>query len=422
MSRLRAPYFEELYAREADPWDFATSDYEAAKYEATIAALDPPYASALEVGCSIGVLTERLAGQCDRLLAVDVAAAALVQARRRVPAVRFERREIPEEWPDEPFDLIVCSEVLYYLDDAALDQTLGLIERTLVPSGSLLAVHWRHPTRTSEHRVEVRLGVTMSALGDEVRLEDGTTLPFDVCILATGARPRRLFDGPQTLRWLADARELMKLQGRATVIGSGFIGCEAAASLAMKGLDVTLVTDEDLPQQARLGEAAGRRIAGWLMGLGVTLRTGEQATEGTLMAVGIESPRIEVDAGMRTAREHVFAAGDAVRAHNAGAGRALAVEHWGEALNMGEIAGRNAAGEDRAWDVAPGFWSMIGTHTLKYVAWGDGFDEARMVEHAHGAFTVWYGREGVTVGVLTHARDEDYERGRTLVETGALLP
>jgi hypothetical protein len=72
--------------------------------------------------------------------------------------------------------------------------------------------------------------------------------------------------------------------------------------------------------------------------------------------------------------------------------------------------------------VAPGFWSTIGSHVLKYAAWGDGFDEARMVDHARGAFTVWYGREGTTVGVLTHDRDEDYERGKSLVETGAPLP
>jgi 3-phenylpropionate/trans-cinnamate dioxygenase ferredoxin reductase component len=108
-------------------------------------------------------------------------------------------------------------------------------------------------------------------------------------------------------------------------------------------------------------------------------------------------------------------------AHNASAGRRLAVEHWGEALNMGEIAGRNAAGDDVAWDVAPGFWSTIGEHTLKHAAWGDGFDEARLVDHG-AAFTVWYGRAGITVGVLTHERDEDYERGRELVETGAPLP
>jgi len=278
------------------------------------------------------------------------------------------------------------------------------------------------PQWYADHGIEVRLGATMAAVNDAVELIDGTAIPFDVCILATGARPRRLFDGPSTLRSLADARELAKRQGAATVIGSGFIGCEAAASLAMKGLDVTLVTDEDIPHQARLGEAAGRRIAGWLLALGVTLRTGTKATDGTLMAVGIESERIPVDAGMRTSRDGVYAAGDLVSAHNAAAGRRLDVEHWGEALNMGEIAGRNAAGDDRAWDVAPGFWSTIGSHVLKYAAWGDGFDEARMVDHARGAFTVWYGREGTTVGVLTHDRDEDYERGKSLVETGAPLP
>jgi NADPH-dependent 2,4-dienoyl-CoA reductase/sulfur reductase-like enzyme len=278
------------------------------------------------------------------------------------------------------------------------------------------------PQWYADHGIEVRLGATMAAVNDAVELIDGTAIPFDVCILATGARPRRLFDGPSTLRSLADARELAKRQGAATVIGSGFIGCEAAASLAMKGLDVTLVTDEDIPHQARLGEAAGRRIAGWLLALGVTLRTGTKATDGTLMAVGIESERIPVDAGMRTSRAGVYAAGDLVSAHNAAAGRRLDVELWGEALNMGEIAGRNAAGDDRVWDVAPGFWSTIGSHVLKYAAWGDGFDEARMVDHARGAFTVWYGREGTTVGVLTHDRDEDYERGKSLVETGAPLP
>ena len=56
---------------------------------------------------------------------------------------------------------------------------------------------------------------------------------------------------------------------------------------------------------------------------------------------------------------------------------------------MGEVAGRTIAGEDAAWDVAPGFWSTIGEHTLKYVAWGDGFDEARLVDHGGGAWTVW---------------------------------
>ena len=82
---------------------------------------------------------------------------------------------------------------------------------------------------------------------------------------------------------------------------------------------------------------------------------------------------------------------------------------------------RALAGEDASWDEVPGFWSTIGTRTLKHAAWGDGFDEDRLVEYAGGAFTVWYVRDGVAVGVLTHERDEDYERGRELIARGERL-
>ena len=57
-------------------------------------------------------------------------------------------------------------------------------------------------------------------------------------------------------------------------------------------------------------------------------------------------------------------------------------------------------------------------HTLKYAAWGDGYERSALVAHADGAFTVWYERDGAAVGVLTHERDEDYERGRELVRAG----
>jgi predicted TPR repeat methyltransferase len=141
--RLGSAYFEDLYARDPDPWGFETSGYEAAKYDATIAALEGRrYEKALEIGCSIGVLTERLADHVGDLLAIDVSEAALARAQERVPRIRFERREIPEEFPDGRFDLIVCSEVLYYLDDAAFEGTLNRLH------GTVLAVHWRHPTRT----------------------------------------------------------------------------------------------------------------------------------------------------------------------------------------------------------------------------------------------------------------------------------
>ena len=65
----------------------------------------------------------------------------------------------------------------------------------------------------------------------------------------------------------------------------------------------------------------------------------------------------------------------------------------------------------------PGFWSTIGDKRLKYWAWGDGWDE-QFFEDEGEAFTVWYGKEGVLVGVLSHGTDEDYERGRGRIESG----
>ena len=83
------------------------------------------------------------------------------------------------------------------------------------------------------------------------------------------------------------------------------------------------------------------------------------------------------------------------------------------------------AGGEATWDIAPGFWSTLGDKTIKYTAWSGGWDEARFVDHVgqdDESFTVWYGRDGVCVGVLTHNFDEDYEEGRKLVEQGSPLP
>jgi 3-phenylpropionate/trans-cinnamate dioxygenase ferredoxin reductase subunit len=321
------------------------------------------------------------------------------------------------------------------------------------------------PEWYARHAVDVRLGTEAETLDPATRtivLGSGETLSYDACVLATGAEPAPLTIPGATEEWvlllrsLATARVLRyraEAVKTAIVIGSGFIGCEAAASLALSGLQVTLVTDESFPHEARLGAEVGARIQGWLQELGVEVVLGSAVeaigehsvhvpgrdplkAELILMASGVQpaaglaqtaglavrSGRVVVDASMRTSAEGVFAAGDVALALNAAAGRHLAVDHWGDALRMGEVAGRTLAGEHAQWDVAPGWFSTIGHHTLKYVAWGDGFDEARLVDHGGGAFTVWYARAGATVGVLTHERDQDYESGRERVETGAPMP
>ncbi|MFD7714101.1 class I SAM-dependent methyltransferase [Streptomyces sp. NPDC059786] len=138
-----------MYRSAADPWSLAERWYERRKYDLTVAALPMPrYRRAFEPGCSVGELTRRLADRCDALLACDRVESAVETARRRtrdLPHVEVRRMLLPEQWPEGSFDLIVLSELLYYLDGAALD---GLLERAvaaLEPHGTLVTVHWDHP-------------------------------------------------------------------------------------------------------------------------------------------------------------------------------------------------------------------------------------------------------------------------------------
>lgn len=147
-----ASVFDRLYDRADDPWDFQSSPYEHAKYDATVAALpERRFAHALEIGCSIGVLTARLAERCDRLLALDLAEAAVARARRRcgvLPGVEIRQACIPRDWPDGAFDLILISEVLYFLSPADIAETSRLAHAALAPGGTILLVNWTGPTDT----------------------------------------------------------------------------------------------------------------------------------------------------------------------------------------------------------------------------------------------------------------------------------
>ncbi|MET9487068.1 SAM-dependent methyltransferase [Nocardia sp. NPDC006630] len=152
--RLPVGYFEELYARSADPWQFTTRWYEQRKRALTLAALPRPhYRSCFEPGCGIGVLTQELVSRCDRIVATDIVDDALRRAAARLAGasaqaaatVELRRWGLGDVWPAEHFDLIVLSEVCYYLDapalHAALDELLGHLD----PGGTVVGVHWRHP-------------------------------------------------------------------------------------------------------------------------------------------------------------------------------------------------------------------------------------------------------------------------------------
>ena len=143
-------YFEAMYRADADPWGFATSAYEHAKYDATLSALGDERAKrALEVGCAIGVLTARLAQHCDSLLSVDVSETALAAARERCAGlahVELRRLSLPAETPAGGFDLVVLSEVAYYWDSDDLDRMGARLQAMVMPGGRVLLVHWTGET------------------------------------------------------------------------------------------------------------------------------------------------------------------------------------------------------------------------------------------------------------------------------------
>lgn len=310
----------------------------------------------------------------------------------------------------------------------------------------------------AQHDVDARLGTTVTGLDpttSTVTTSAGIQR-YGELVLATGSRskvpPILGADHPDvvTLRSAADAGRLLDVlanAGRVAVVGSGFIGCEIAASMRARGTEVAMVTSERLPQQDRLGDGVGRLLDGWLRDLGVEIHAGSAAAElavagggarveltggppveadAVLLATGAapnvglwpggDGP-IEVDARMHTARPGVWAIGDIAAAWHPVAERRLTVEHWGDALAMGAVAGANLAGHDAEWTDVPGFWSDVGGQTIKYVAWGDGWDRWHERPSAGGT-TFWFEREHRLVGVLTYEHDDDIDAAPGLVADG----
>ncbi|WP_420122677.1 bifunctional PIG-L family deacetylase/class I SAM-dependent methyltransferase [Nakamurella sp.] len=146
---LTAGYFTELYRAADDPWRLGGSWYEERKRALTAAALPRArFRSAFEPGCAVGLLTELLAPRCDRYLAADIAAEPLARVTQRLAGqdhVDVRRLTLPDQWPDGDFDLVVLSEVGYYLDHVDLSRVIERTVSALTPDGVVLACHWRHP-------------------------------------------------------------------------------------------------------------------------------------------------------------------------------------------------------------------------------------------------------------------------------------
>jgi SAM-dependent methyltransferase len=167
---LSADYFGELFAGNDDPWSFRSRWYEARKRAITVASLPQRrYGNAYEPGCANGELSAELATRCDRLLISDGTPRAVDIARERVTGighVEVIQAWVPDDWPSDKFDLMVISEVGYFLSPAALDGLIGKVRASLLPGGTVLACHWRRPIK----------GCALG--GDEVQRRIGHGLGF----------------------------------------------------------------------------------------------------------------------------------------------------------------------------------------------------------------------------------------------------
>lgn len=252
----------------------------------------------------------------------------------------------------------------------------------------------------------------------KVTTRSGRTLGFDRLVLATGASPRELprvepaLGGIATLRTLDDSRHLseqLRAVDHVTIVGAGWIGCEVAAAARKLGTAVTLVDPLETPLERVLGPEVGDIFARLHRDHDVDLRTGvsvtdvrgservEQVTlsDGStvvtgLVVVGIGVvPRVElaeacglevddgivVDATLATDSDpRIFAAGDVASAWHPRYQRHLRVEHWANALNQGQIVGRNLLGAGEAYDRLPYFYTDQYDLGMEYVGLGSGDD------------------------------------------------
>jgi SAM-dependent methyltransferase len=142
------PYFEALH-EVVDPFGYRSRWYEVRKRQLLLATLPRmDFDRGWEIGCSNGELTFVLSSRCHHLLATDIADNAVLQAAARlrgVDTVQVQRMDHPAQWPEGSFDLIVLSEVGYYLRPSELADTIEKLEDSLTPNGLLLACHWLHP-------------------------------------------------------------------------------------------------------------------------------------------------------------------------------------------------------------------------------------------------------------------------------------
>jgi len=322
-------------------------------------------------------------------------------------------------------------------------------------------VYVRPPDSYRENAIEVRFGTTVervSAADSVVQLEGGERLPFDQAVVATGSRNRRPridgleMPGVHELRFAPDAdaiREAAANGSKAVMVGMGFVGAEVTASLRHLGLEVTVVESTSTPMERVLGPTLGGAVEALHRDHGVEMIFNDVAErfegdgrfeamvtregrriEGdfAVVGVGVEPVTdvagdglpvdngIPVDATLRTSAANVWAIGDVAQHDHPLFGR-IRVEHFDNAVKMGQHVARNMLGAGEVFDDAHWFWSdqydanvqMAGYAT----EWDDMVVRGSIQDRSFSAFLL---KDGRLLSTFSMNREFDVRRSMPLIQ------
>ncbi|MFT3839144.1 MAG: FAD-dependent oxidoreductase [Myxococcaceae bacterium] len=298
--------------------------------------------------------------------------------------------------------------------------------------------------------VEVLLNSTVQSIDRESRMlsiKGGATMEYGALLLAPGAEAIRLpipgADLPHVhlLRTVADGRKIVeaaKNAKSAVVLGSSFIGMEAAASLKARGLEVHVVSPDAVPFEKALGPIAGGVLHAAHLGGGVSFHMGtkpasinktEVVLEGgmrlkadlVVMGVGVrpslalaEAAGLKTDKGvlvdgqMRTSDAHIWAAGDVARYADPRSKAQVRIEHWVVAQRQGQTAAKSMLGQNVTFDAVPFFWTTQFGVSLRYVGHAESWDSiAQTGDPKKNDCAFAYRKGGKTLAAAFYGRDRD---------------
>jgi apoptosis-inducing factor 3 len=314
----------------------------------------------------------------------------------------------------------------------------------------------------TEQRIELRLKANVTSIdvrSREISLADGSRVPYDRLLLATGAEPIRLSipiadQMPvYTLRSLADCRAIIKRSEtarRAVVLGASFIGLEVAASLRAREIEVHVVAPEKRPMEGILGPQLGdfvralheqhgvvfhlEETASAIEGNAVMLKGGGRlSADLAVVGIGVQ-PRtalaeqaglaldrgVRVDAYLETSVPGIFAAGDIARWPDPHSGESIRVEHWVVAERQGQAAALNMLGRREKFGSVPFFWSQHYDVPINYVGYAQTWNELTIDgDVAAKDCLVRYKRDGRLLAVASIFRDIQSLEAEVMMERDA---